>query len=309
MAQFHRVALQGMVIRAYLIWRTTTDICAAAEFSDGSNDSFALAEKSLFAAVAWEYALLAFMRYSVILPFLAGVLLEGILVAVLLAKRMWRRFPIFVTYSSSIFLGGLVLFVTYLSHPSRGVWFWAYWTNEAVGLLLGLGVVYEIFRHLIMPYPGLRRFASTLFLAAIILLFVFVGCVLASPQSNAKDFQVMRTLLVTSEAARMLEVGLLFCVFLFASVFGLHWRQYVFGVALGLGFFTVVELVRVAMRVHFGMQSSHFFDMVRMVSFNLGLLIWIGYILAPELATSPSEMPKRAQLEQWNNAIMELIYQ
>jgi hypothetical protein len=39
------------------------------------------------------------------------------------------------------------------------------------------------------------------------------------------------------------------------------------------------------------------------------MFIWIIYLLAPELATSPAEMPKRAQLEQWNKAIMELIYQ
>jgi hypothetical protein len=39
------------------------------------------------------------------------------------------------------------------------------------------------------------------------------------------------------------------------------------------------------------------------------MFIWITYLLAPELAATPAEMPKHAQLEQWNRAIMELIYQ
>ena len=248
------------------------------------------------------------LRYSVILPFLAGVLLQGILVGVLLVKKMWQKFPIFLIYAVSNFLLGSGLFGLYLSVPSQGFWFRAYWINEAVGLFLGLSVVYEIFNHLIRPYPGLRRLASFVLATAIIVL-VLVGCGLASSEPGGQDPQLTRTFQIVAEAARILEVGLLFFIFLFASVFGLHWRQYVFGVALGLGFFTVVELVRVTVRVHFGMISMPILDMVRIVSCNLGQLIWISYMLAPELAASPSEIPKRAQLEQWNRAIMELIYQ
>jgi hypothetical protein len=248
------------------------------------------------------------LRYSVLLPWLAGLLLQGILLGVLLAKRMWRKFPLFLVYSASNFVLGVALYAIYLARPSRVVWFRAYWLNEAIGLLLGLVLVYEIFKHLIVPYPGLRKLGSAVFRLAIIALVV-AGCVLASSHASAQDPQLTKTFLIADEAARILEVGMLFFVFLFASVFGLHWRQYVFGVALGLGFFTALELVRVTMRVHFGITGMPVLDIVRIISFNLGLLIWIGYILAPELAASPSELPKRAQLEQWNNAIMGLIYQ
>ncbi|HEY6248974.1 MAG TPA: hypothetical protein VI685_03380 [Candidatus Angelobacter sp.] len=248
------------------------------------------------------------MRYTVILPWLAGLLLQGILLGILLAKRMWRKFPVFVVYSASNFVLGAGLYGIYVAHPSRALWFRAYWINEGIGLLLGLGLVYEIFKHLISPYPGLRKLASLLFRSAIIALLL-VGCVLALSQPSGQDPQITRHFLIADEAARILEIGMLFCVFLFASLFGLHWRQYVFGVALGMGFFTAVELVRVTMRVHFGFTSMPILDLVRIVSFNLGLLIWISYLLAPELASSPSELPKRSQLEQWNRAIMELIYQ
>jgi len=248
------------------------------------------------------------MRYSVILPWLAGILLQGILLGVLLAKRMWHRFPIFLTYSASNFLLGVALYIIYQAHPSRTLWYRVYWINEAIGLLLALALVYEIFKHLISPYPGLRRLASLIFRVAIVIL-VLVGCVLASSQHSGQDQQLTRNFLLADEAARILELGLLFFIFLFASVLGLHWRQYVFGVALGLGCYTAVELVRVTMRVHFGITGAPILDMVRIISFNLGLLIWIGYILAPELATSPAEVPKHAQLEQWNRAVMELIYQ
>jgi hypothetical protein len=51
------------------------------------------------------------------------------------------------------------------------------------------------------------------------------------------------------------------------------------------------------------------FMLARAFSFDLSLLIWLGYLLAPERVTIASEVPQRGQLEQWNRAVKELIYQ
>jgi hypothetical protein len=46
---------------------------------------------------------------------------------------------------------------------------------------------------------------------------------------------------------------------------------------------------------------------MRIAAFDCSLLIWLGYLLAPpERATSTLNVPK-AQLEQWNQAVTELI--
>ena len=103
-------------------------------------------------------------------------------------------------------------------------------------------------------------------------------------------------------------MGLLLAVFVFSAAFGLHWRQQVFGISVGLGLFTAVELAAIAMRVQFGVTITPAFNVIRMTAFNLSLLIWIGYMLVPERVTR-TELPQSAQLEQWNQAIMELIHQ
>jgi hypothetical protein len=140
-------------------------------------------------------------------------------------------------------------------------------------------------------------------------LLAVLGCIVAYAQPLGERGHLQAAFFIVEQATRIFEVGLLLSLFLFASAFGLHWRQYAFGVALGLGLFAAVELVGVTMRVQFGVTANAMFAIVRTVSFSSSLLIWIGYILAPELAASPSEIPKRAQLEQWNQAVMELIYQ
>ena len=245
---------------------------------------------------------------SIALPWVAGLLLQGVVVCVLLLKKMWNKFPYFITYSLSNFVWGIGLYAVYHSSLSPRTYFYLYWTNEILGMGLGLGVVYEIFGHLLAPYPALRRLARAVFPASILLL-ILLGSIVAFAQPAADHYPVLRGLLVTEEGTRVLEVGLLLSLFAFASAFGLHWRQYVFGIAIGLGIFATVELVAIAMRVQFGFSSLPVFNIVRAVAFNSSLIIWVSYLLAPELATRPAELPKRAQLEQWNRAIMELIYQ
>jgi len=252
------------------------------------------------------------MFKAVNLSWLAALALQGIMAGVLVAKKMWRRFPLFVAYTTSNLVLGAVLYVIFLlafqARFLRPVYANVYWLNEAIGVLLGLAVVYEIFKHLFDPYSALKRLATQVFQGAILLLIV-LGCIVVYVQPLGETNHVQAALYVVEQASRILEVGLLCFLFLFASAFGLHWRQYVFGIAVGLGVFAAAELVGVTMRVQFGFVADPVLNVIRSVSFNSSLVIWISYILAPELAASPADLPKRAQLEQWNNAVMELIYQ
>jgi hypothetical protein len=77
---------------------------------------------------------------------------------------------------------------------------------------------------------------------------------------------------------------------------------------LGLGIFVAVELFAVTMRVQFGVAITPTFNLLRMISFDASLLIWLGYIALPERVTGRADVPQPAQLEQWNQAVMELIH-
>ena len=245
---------------------------------------------------------------AITLPWLAALVLQGSLAGVLAAKKMWKKFPFFLGYCVSNLVCSIVLYVIHASKWLHSFYFEAYWLAEAIGLLLGIAVVYEIFNHLLTPYPALRKLAGQIFQGVVIVL-VLVACAVVYSQPSGDKNHMQAAFLLIEQVCRILEVGLLLFLFVFASAFGLHWRQYAFGIAVGLGIFITVELVALTMRIQFGTTANPIFNMVRTFSFNSSLLIWIAYILAPELATSPAEMPKRAQLEQWNHAIMELIYQ
>ena len=87
---------------------------------------------------------------------LLSLVLNGSLFAALLGKGYLRRLPFFAGYAAyTLFSGGLIYLLK--EKISDFAYFCTYWGNEAVGVMLGFAVVYEIFGKLLTPYPALRR--------------------------------------------------------------------------------------------------------------------------------------------------------
>jgi hypothetical protein len=236
---------------------------------------------------------------------IAGMATQGLLAVVLISKKVWRKFPFFTCYSLASCLASVMIYA--LQKKPVGL-FYAYWIGEAVSVVLGFAVVYEIFKHLFSVHGALSKLASLIFRCAIVV-FLCVGLVMIFVQTPGSIGNIGKGILVVEQATRIIEVGLLMFLFGCSSAFGLHWKQSAFGIALGLGIFATVELTAVTLRAQVGAQAADILNIVRILAFNISLFIWLGYLLVPERATSAGEIPKRAQLEQWNQAVMELISQ
>jgi hypothetical protein len=232
-----------------------------------------------------------------------GLALQGLLVVTLLAKRSWRRFPFFTGY---VWLSFAVSIAEYLLLRNRFVYFYVYWIGEAIGIGLGLSVVYEIFRHLFTVHGALLRLATITFRIAIVLL-LSAGLTVFLMQTPSHTSSLGAAVMAVEQAARIIEVGLLMILFGCSAAFGLHWKQAEFGIALGLGFFATIELMAVTLRPLVGHPGAAMLNVMRIAALDCSLFIWMGYLLAPpERAKAAVGVPK-AQLEQWNQAVTELI--
>ena len=235
---------------------------------------------------------------------LAGLALQVFLAAVLVKKKQWKKFPAFTTYALfSLFETG----VAYAVHQNRIVYFYTYIAGESLLLILGLWLVYEIFAELFSVHIGLRKLAVVVFRFVAISLVVLAGAVIYT-HSPIAAAGLRTALLASEESARIFEVGLIAFLLLFSGAFGLHWRQQMFGIALGFGISTATELAAVTMASRVTPAAAWSLNFVHVLSFNLALLIWIGYILVPE-PVATGELPKREQLEEWNKAVMEFMHQ
>ena len=88
---------------------------------------------------------------------LAGFFLQVPLVAAILAKRLWRSFPLFSLYAVSNFLATAGLYALSAAGGSPHLFFYVYWICEGIAVLLGFGVVYELFRTLFGEYSKRQR--------------------------------------------------------------------------------------------------------------------------------------------------------
>jgi hypothetical protein len=234
---------------------------------------------------------------------LVGIALQVLLAGVLLSKKTWTKFPFFTLYAAfNLLEAGF----TFAVAKNGMLYFYAYWICQAIATILGLAVVYEVFRGLFSHHAALRKIAELVFRAALALL-ILLGFVVVWSQSSGDTTSIGSVVIVVAEATRVVEVGLLMFLFLFSTAFGLHWRAHIFGIALGLGIFATVDLVNVTLRSHFGNGVADFLNATRGIAFSLSVSMWAAYLCVPERAISVAEMPKRAQLEQWNQAVMELI--
>jgi prepilin signal peptidase PulO-like enzyme (type II secretory pathway) len=178
---------------------------------------------------------------------------------------------------------------------------------DGVMTLVGLGIAYEIFRTIFMSHRALKRIATITFAVSAVAL-VSLGTSLIVSKAPFSSTDVMKSVLVVSEAARILEVGLIGVLFLFSRAFGIHWRQATFGIALGLGIVATAELIALTIQSEFGPGAIDILNLARTGAFDVSLLTWIGYILAPEPSLNIA-LPEKSQLEEWNRAVMEFIQQ
>ena len=266
--------------------------------------------KPLEVAREEQYALNEFMAFRTVLNdfWVAGMVLQGILCLALVNRKAWKKFPVFMVYSVFNFAAAVVIYGLHIRVAgNRATYFYTYWICEAIGVVLGLAVVREIFNLLFSVHANLRRLATIAFRSVLVALLI-IGTIVVISRPTTERNTITIAVLALEEAARIIEVGLLLTLFVFSTAFGLHWKQSVFGIASGLFIFVVVELIAVMTRSHMGQIAVQTFGLVRILAFDVSLLVWIGYMLAPERVTA-GELPKATQLEQWNQAIMELIHQ
>ena len=236
---------------------------------------------------------------------IGGPVLQLVLAGVLLYRKSWLNFPFFTVY---VVFNLTHAVVTLGSRANPRMYFYVYWVGEAIGIVLGFLVVYEVFKNVFLHHSALRKLAAWIFGGSLAALIALAGFILAHTGSSVAH-NLSRSVIVLEEATRTVELGLLVVLFTCASAFGLHWRQSVFGVALGLGIFVSIELIAVTLRSQASAAVNNEFAVVRGFAYITSLLVWGTYMVLPEHAADESELPQRGQLEQWNQAILELIHQ
>jgi hypothetical protein len=241
---------------------------------------------------------------------LAPHALQVVVVAAMIRRRLLHEFPLFLAYTLfEILQGGTLFLMDHSSAVSPERYWQADWVGIVVSIVLRSAVIYEIFTHVFRPYPAIGQLGRIVFRwTGAILLLVAVAVAADVPASNAA--RILSSINVVSRGVSLVQCGLLLSLFLFSSYFGLSWRSYVFGIAVGLGIYSSVQLAVAAIQVQtWPAPGSYVLDFVTMATYHCCVLVWLGYFLASEPARcTVKELPK-SDLEKWNAELQRLLLQ
>lgn len=234
---------------------------------------------------------------------LAGPVLQLAIVVAMLGRRLHRRVPIFFSYVLFHLLSFPVLFV--LSKHSYPAYVYGYWGREAVGFLLGLFVVYEVFAEVFLSYRGVLRLGLAIFQwAAVVSLLVAVLAAMVSP--GAETDRVLAGGLVLSRTVRIVQVSLMLLTVLLAAHTRVPWPHHVFGIAMGFGMYIAVDLVTLHVRSEAGGLFDGVLSVIRPASYLLALVVWGAFMVIPEPAPKSTEV-EAAQIAAWDKSLQELL--
>ncbi|MCU1309902.1 MAG: hypothetical protein JWO20_1027 [Candidatus Angelobacter sp.] len=221
-------------------------------------------------------------------------------------RKLTAEFPFFFTYTVFQVLSVAVLFAIFHFAPS--MYFYAYWTSSALGIMLAFAIIHEVFCYAIRPYVGLRDLGNLLFRWATFLL-VLIGGMLAISAAGMNSKQLFLAIIDVERAVRLMQCGLLLFVFVCSSYLGLTWRNFASGIALGYGIFATTDLVMFSLHGQLGPSWNSTLGIITTSAYNLSVLTWFGYALMPESARQRvhAEVVYRPVFDRWNQAAMALV--
>jgi hypothetical protein len=235
--------------------------------------------------------------------------LQIIIAVVMIRRSLVREFPVFFAYTVFQILEEGTLFTLDHSAAVSPYQYWSvYWVGLSIDATLRFAIIFEVFASVFKSYPGLKRLGHILFRGGIVVL-LFAAITVAAQAPDDGTFYILSRVHLLDLSVSVMQSGLWLLLIGFSFYFGLTWRSLAYGIAFGLGIFASVELATEAIRVWTGPVAGYAFDLVSMATYHCCVVIWLVYVLAPEVASSTVKELPQSNLEQWNAALQRLLLQ
>jgi hypothetical protein len=222
------------------------------------------------------------------------------------ALVMWRRrlnkiFPAFYTLLLWDVLQFSVLFPVYLAGSYKW-YYYGFWVNMAVYVVLGFRVIHEIFLDVFRPYHTLKDLGTVLFKWAA-LVMLLVSAVVAFSKPTVDQGPIAHAIFTLHRSVRLTQCGLVLFLLVFSKYLGISWKQKSFGLALGFGALATTEMGVIVLNIG-GYITSAFMNVCNLIAIDLSVLVWLGYMLAD----SPEREAKVSlvQSHRWEQTLTDL---
>jgi hypothetical protein len=232
------------------------------------------------------------------------LVLQAIIAITMLRHRLTRIFPVFFSYTTLVLTRDIVLL--FLPYP-KNLYSLVYWCGDAMAVLLGLGVIFEILRYILPRHRSLTIVWSTVWMLGAIAVLT-AALMLVFSNGGTEEDRVLETIVLLERAARFLQVCLLIVVIALMSRLGLTWQHYSVGIVAGFGIYSALDLAALQFRAHLHFLSDAAFVLITPAAYNLATVIWGAYFLRSWSSRTVEYLPK-TNLQEWNAAVSDYLKQ
>lgn len=231
------------------------------------------------------------MKISNIIELVFSLSLEAWLIVLLFRRNVYKYFPVFVGY---IVISAPITAARLIAAPNYQLYFYVYWSTNALLLLIGLGALHEIFRWAYEGFYELWWFRVFYYGSISAVLILALRNAAVNPPVQAHP--LVGLVLNIGIAVNLLQ-AVIACVFYgLTRPLGIEFRRYPFGIALGFLVSSTGSLLGYLARSVFGTNFQAFARYASPVSYILGLIIWLSAFVLPEIKEeewSPPMSPER----------------
>lgn len=236
-----------------------------------------------------------------------GPLLLLVVIGVMIYRKLYREFPFFFVYLLVVVLTELIRYVFFrLRMPLP--FFYTYWITEALEVLLGFLVLYEVF--LIRLFPGFNVTVIYRWLfptMGISVLGLTVWMFLGAPSTGPS--KIVRVIGAATMALNFCQVS--FLIF-FAGLTVYMQRElgrYEAGIGTGFGIHAAVKLFVTGQWAGRSYASARL-DQLPTISYLLAILIWLFFLSKsdPELENTPITKEMVDKAEEAYDKILHLLW-
>ncbi len=214
-----------------------------------------------------------------------GIVLELLILVRAYRTKLQFRFPIFHLYILFVLLQSFVRLAVYHYRPA--LYPYTYWSTEFVGVAIGCGIVFEIYRLGLEAFPGTARMARRL-------LTVVFAMALAKAIADSSTDPRWWAEATTIDIERTMRTVQAFAIIALAAVFlvyAIPFGRNLKGILLGYGLFIGVSVIWFTFLPAEGYEYRHLWSYLGPATYDLALGVWTVYLWSPQaqqnLASNP----------------------
>lgn len=232
------------------------------------------------------------------------LILQGAIALVMVRRKIVRSFPFFFSYTTAILSTNLVLIFLPYNHRAYSL---IYWWSEALAILLGLAVIFEILRRILPSSPAGQFVLNVVrVLAGVAAITALV--ILVSSKPGLERDRVLEDIVFAERSLRFLQASLLIVVIALMSLLGLTWQDESLGILAGFGVYSVLALVVYEFGYHLHVMSTTAYLLLNSAGYNVAVLIWAFYLLRPRRRPPLGRFPD-GDLAEWADALNNYVSQ